>query len=93
MSFQFHQGTISYGKLVEVIAEVFSPMALSDVGRNGNCCPLNLAGQSIGFGLRQLGRKRVTLNHEVHGLLPNQQISITVDSHLSLSLAQKQPIT
>src|SRR5579862_2017827 len=65
-----------------------SPLALSDIGRNGNRCSPQLAGHSVKFVVREGPCDPVNLCGQVHGLLPRHQLSIGLHRHLAPSQLQ-----
>src|ERR1700687_935349 len=53
-------------------------MALSDVGRDRHCCPLNLTDQPIAFAFGQKPCYAVAFDNQRHSLLPDLKVTVTL---------------
>ena len=84
MRLKFHQRTVGQGQEPEVVTKVLSSVPFRDIGWDPNRRPPDLAGQSKSLMLWETFRDAVTLHHEIHGLLPDQQIPVTPDHKISI---------
>src|SRR5438552_4609008 len=62
---------------MQIIAEVFATVSLSNVRGEGHCRPLALGAQSVGFALGKGLTGAIDLDNQVHRELPDTQILVS----------------
>jgi hypothetical protein len=74
--FQLEKGSFGYRQMVKIVAAMSSAVSFVNIGGHRYRCSLDLTHQAVFLTTRKIRGQPVDRFNQVHGLLPNDEISI-----------------
>src|ERR1051326_5238139 len=69
--------------MINKLIGMVSPLPLGNVGRNRDYCSLQLNYEPVCFRSWKVFCCPVTLNHQIHGFLPDLKVAVTLEWHIT----------